>query len=57
VTGPELREERLRRGLTQHAMGAWLGVAENTVSQWERGLRRVPPWAVKRIRETQESEA
>lgn len=53
MTGPELRTWRLARGYTQSSLGDWLGVAENTVRQWESARRRVPKWAVKKIKEAE----
>lgn len=51
MTGEDLRKIRLAREETQYEFGEWLGVAENTVRNWEAGRRRIPRWVVKRIEE------
>ena len=47
MTGDELRQVRLRLGLTQDELRQRLGVARVTVARWEIGLRRVPELAVR----------
>lgn len=42
MTGAGLREWRRRHGLTQARAAECLGIQTVTVSQYERGLRRVP---------------
>ena len=42
MTGRELKALRLRRGMTQEALGAELGVHRVTVNTWERGHRPIP---------------
>jgi transcriptional regulator with XRE-family HTH domain len=41
MDGPAVRRLRRRAGLTQRALAARLGVAENTVARWERGEVRI----------------
>jgi transcriptional regulator with XRE-family HTH domain len=38
LTGRELRNQRLRLGLTQQQLAMKLGVARNTITRWERGF-------------------
>ncbi|MGA0525079.1 helix-turn-helix domain-containing protein [Escherichia coli] len=42
MTGPDLRQWRRRHGLTQARAAECLGLQAVTVSQYERGVRRVP---------------
>ena len=42
----EIKEARIRLGLTQEAMAAALGVAKLTVSQYETGFRKPGPTAL-----------
>lgn len=42
MTGPDLRQWRRRHGLTQARAAECLGIQAVTVSQYERGVRRVP---------------
>lgn len=37
----ELAARREALGLSQHGLGKWLGVPQNTVAQWERGKRPI----------------
>jgi transcriptional regulator with XRE-family HTH domain len=41
LTGAELREIRLRLGLTQKAMGKLVGVSRLTINRWERGIQKI----------------
>lgn len=34
-------------GMTQKELAAYMGVAENTISQWSRGIVDTPQWAIK----------
>lgn len=36
-----------RLGITQKELADQIGVAENTVSQWARGVIETPKWAIK----------
>lgn len=47
----EVRERRARIGLSQARLGALLGVANVTVSGWERGRVPIPPRHAARLRE------
>ena len=47
MTGDELKQLRMRLGLTQEELGQRLGVARVTVARWEIGLRRVPELAAR----------
>jgi len=47
MTPRALTSYRRRRGLTQQALAARLGVARNTVTRWEMGLHPIPRWAVR----------
>jgi transcriptional regulator with XRE-family HTH domain len=51
MTGPELKAWRKAKNMTQLQLADSLGVAENTVSHWEQGVRRIPRWLLKRIEE------
>ena len=42
MTPDEVKEARLKLGLTQWWLGAALGVTEDTVANWERGRSRIP---------------
>jgi DNA-binding transcriptional regulator YiaG len=44
MTGPQLRSQRRKLGLTQPALGRLLGVTYVTVGRWERGEQPVPAW-------------
>lgn len=37
MTGKELREDRVRLGMTQGELAEYLGTTLNTISRWERG--------------------
>ncbi|MGE0823231.1 MAG: helix-turn-helix domain-containing protein [Candidatus Binatia bacterium] len=41
MTGQDLKELRIRLGLTQEELGQRLGVARVTVARWELGLRQI----------------
>jgi len=43
LQGPALRAKRVAAGLTQRALAARLGVTQEAVSAWERGLWRPSP--------------
>lgn len=47
----ELREARLARGLTQKELAAELGIAQTTLSAYERGARRIPNGLIYKIKE------
>lgn len=51
MTGDELRETRAGLGLSQAALAAKLGVQVTTVSRWERGGIRIPPYLHLALRE------
>jgi transcriptional regulator with XRE-family HTH domain len=42
MTGDELKDLRAELGLTQPQLGEKLGVARNTVTRWEMGIRSIP---------------
>jgi len=42
MTGEELKALREKLGFTQTEFGQRVGVARNTVTRWETGLRRIP---------------
>lgn len=46
----ELQRLRRRAGLTQQALAARLGVCRDTISRWERGMRRISRMAAHLIR-------
>jgi predicted ATPase/DNA-binding CsgD family transcriptional regulator/DNA-binding XRE family transcriptional regulator len=49
LAADEIRTRRLRLGLTQAELAAWLGVTANTVARWERGeIRPAHPARVAR---------
>jgi DNA-binding XRE family transcriptional regulator len=41
ITGDDIREWRIRKALTQAIAAKRLGVAENTLKDWERGKRAI----------------
>lgn len=41
--GAMLRSMRLRRGLHQHQLAARLDINQGRISEWERGIKRIPP--------------
>lgn len=41
MTGPDMRRHRRRLGWTQVRLAAVLGVDENTVARWERGVMQI----------------
>ena len=41
ITGDDIREWRTRKALTQAMAAKRLGVAENTLMDWERGKRAI----------------
>ena len=45
----ELKELRIRLGLTQAELAGAIGVAPNTFARWERGELGIPTWAVDRL--------
>ncbi len=47
----ELREARLARGLTQTELAAKLGIAQSTLSAYERGALRIPDGLISKIKE------
>jgi transcriptional regulator with XRE-family HTH domain len=42
MTGEELKAFRIKLGLTQPELGEKIGVARNTVTRWEMGIRSIP---------------
>jgi transcriptional regulator with XRE-family HTH domain len=44
-----LKEEIKKLGMTQKEFAANIGVAENTVSQWVRGIIATPRWVYRMI--------
>lgn len=42
MVGEELKAIRTKLGLTQTQLGENLGVARNTVTRWEMGIRGIP---------------
>lgn len=49
LTGAELECERERLGLTQRDLARILGVAQPTLTRWERGDAPVPLWVVRHL--------
>jgi transcriptional regulator with XRE-family HTH domain len=47
----DLREWRLRHGLSQRALGEELGVTRLTVARWELGTRAMPAFLYLTLRE------
>ena len=47
MTGDELKQLRMKLGMTQDELGQRLGVARVTVARWEIGLRRLPELAAR----------
>lgn len=45
----DIKEIRIKLGLTQEAFASMLGVSFTTVSRWERGLGKPSPMAQKNI--------
>jgi len=44
------RRWRCTAGLSQEQAAAWLGVSSDSVSAWERGVKRLPAWVLVAIR-------
>ena len=44
MSGEELRKWRLKHDLSQAELAELLGVAQQTVSRWESGSRKIPPY-------------
>jgi len=42
MTSEDLKTLRMKLGLTQAQLGTKLGVARNTVTRWEMGIRGIP---------------
>jgi transcriptional regulator with XRE-family HTH domain len=49
MTDTNLKEEIKRLGMTQKEFAENIGVAENTVGQWVRGVIKTPKWAIRMI--------
>lgn len=49
MTSEELRETRTSLGLSQIALAAAIGITQQAISRWEKGLAPVPLWAVKAL--------
>lgn len=57
MTPAELKAWRTLLGLSQPALARVLGVDPMTVSRWERGVRRIPPylpWALDGLEQREE---
>ena len=54
MTGPELKAARLRLGMTQRQLGAWMGRRAATISLYENGHQDVP-LAIERVVDALES--
>jgi DNA-binding transcriptional regulator YiaG len=50
MTGDELQDLRITLGLTQVQLGEKLGVARNTVTRWEIGIRSIPEPVVRLLK-------
>ena len=51
MVGEDLRAARLRLGMTQAELAAWLGVpARQHIGRWERGERDVPAYIAAHVR-------
>ena len=50
MTGPDIRRERLRHGLTQRALADLLRIHTNTVARLERGELTITPSRADHIR-------
>jgi transcriptional regulator with XRE-family HTH domain len=44
MTGEELKQWRTERGLTQTDLANFLSVPQSRISEWERGVYKVPRW-------------
>jgi transcriptional regulator with XRE-family HTH domain len=42
MTAEELKALRIRLGMTQEELAQKIGVARNTITRWEIGLRHIP---------------
>jgi transcriptional regulator with XRE-family HTH domain len=42
MTGPALKQYRVRRNWTQRELSRHVGVDTNTIARWERGENRIP---------------
>lgn len=42
-----VKETAKELGMTQKELAAYMGVGENTISQWARGIIETPQWAIK----------
>ena len=49
--GDRLRNERLRRGMTQQELAEYFGIYHYNLSKWEQGLRTPRPHYLRRLRE------
>lgn len=45
----DIKEIRIKLGVTQEALAHMLGVSFTTISRWERGVGKPSPMAVKHI--------
>lgn len=52
--GIEVQARREALGLTQPRLAEYLGVAQPTISSWERGTRKVPPGILAEIEHLEE---
>lgn len=43
----EIKKYRTRLSKTQNELAEDLGVHQSQISRWERGLQKIPRWAVK----------
>ena len=46
----EIKEARLKAGLTQQEMSELLGIPKRTIEEWEAGRRTPPAWAEKLVK-------
>ena len=45
----EIKEARLKAGLTQQKMSELLGIPKRTIEEWEGGRRRCPEYTKKMV--------
>lgn len=55
-TGEMIRRERKKKGLSMKKLGSMIGVSEQAISQYERGLRRIPLEIILKISDSLEVE-
>ena len=47
MTAHDFRQTRIKLGLTQTELASWLQVGMASISRWEGGTRRIPPYIAK----------